>query len=269
MPTSQPKPAASKSPIKFTEKGKVEIGVAAGASSPGAMREVTFTVTDTGIGIPDDKKNHLFHAFSQVDESDSRAFGGTGLGLAISKEIVELMGGTITFTSQEGVGSTFSFTISLAESSAKSGADPQSTENASPGPAENAGGRHLLLVEDDATIREFLGRLLTLEGHQVDFAENGMKAVEMCEKGNYDLVLMDIQMPLLDGFEVTRAIRDKEREGGIHIPIVAMTAHASKEDEQRCLAAGMDAFIPKPINFEKALQVIGHFSKRPDQSPPE
>jgi len=245
--------------LKFTKKGEVEICVSAGGSAPGGRRDFTFTVTDTGIGIPDDKKHLLFHTFSQVDESHSREYGGSGLGLAISKEIVERMGGTITFTSEEGVGSTFSFTIPLAEASresdALSAAEPQSVEATSSAP-EGERIRHLLLAEDDATIREFLGRMLTMQNYHVDFAEDGLKAVEMWEKGEYDLVLMDIQMPRLNGFEATGAIREKERERGFRTPIVAMTAHASKEDEHRCLAAGMDAFIPKPINFEKTLQVI-------------
>ena len=253
--------------VKFTEKGKVEIGVVAGGSAPGGNIEVTITVADTGIGIPNDKKHLLFHAFRQVDESDSRGYGGTGLGLAISQEIVELMGGTITFTSEAGAGSTFTFTVPLAnasrESDAQSVAKPPSTETTSSAP-EGERIRRLLLVDDDTTIREFLGRMLTMENYSVDLAENGLKAVEMWEKAEYDLVLMDIQMPLLNGFEATRVIRGKERDRGFRTPIVAVTAHASKEDEQRCLDAGMDAFISKPIDFEKTLQVIGeNFTQKP------
>jgi PAS domain S-box-containing protein len=245
--------------IKFTKKGKVEISVSAGGSAPGGKRNFTFTVADTGIGIPDAKKHLLFHSFSQVDESHSRSYGGAGLGLAISKEIVERMGGTITFTSEEGVGSTFSFTVPLVEASSGSEAqpvaEPRPTEIISPAP-EGARIRRLLLADDDTTIREFLGRMLSLASYHVDLAEDGQKAVEMWERGGYDLVLMDIQMPRLNGFEATRAIREKERELGFHTPIVAVTAHASKGDEQRCLDSGMDDFIPKPVNFEKALQMI-------------
>ena len=246
--------------VKFTEKGKVEIGVVAAGGILGDKINVTITVTDTGIGIPDDKKHLLFHAFSQVDESDSRGYGGTGLGLTISQEIVELMGGTITFSSKEGVGSTFSFSIPFAEaiqeSYAQSVSKPLSTETISSAP-ECSGIRRLLLVDDDSTIREFLGRMLTAENYYVDLAENGLKAVEMWEEAKYDIVLMDIQMPLLNGFEATRIIREKEEQRGSHTYIVAVTAHASKEDEQRCLDAGMDAFISKPIDFANTLQVIG------------
>ena len=245
--------------LKFTKKGKVEIRVTTGGSAPGGKRDFTFTVADTGIGIPNDKKHLLFHTFSQVNESHSREYGGAGLGLAISMEIVERMGGTITSTSKEEVGSTFSFTIPLAEaipeSDALSVAEPQTTEAASPA-SEGERIRRLLLVEDDTTIREFLGQMLTNENYDVDFAEDGLKAVEIWEKGEYDLVLMDIQMPRINGFEATRAIREKERDRGFRTPIVAMTAHASEEDKQRCLDGVMDAFISKPINFEKTLQVI-------------
>jgi PAS domain S-box-containing protein len=250
--------------VKFTGKGKVEIRVSVGQSAPGAKKEVTFTVTDTGIGIPSDKMHLLFHSFSQVDESHSRSYGGTGLGLAISKEIVERMGGTIAFKSEEGVGSTFSFTVPLAEapreSDLQSAAGTQSTVTTSPAPEQV--NRRLLLAEDDATIHKFLGLMLNRANYHVDFAENGVKAVEMWEEGAYDLVLMDVQMPRLNGFEATGAIREKERERGGHTPIVAMTAHASKEDEQRCLDAGMDAFISKPIDFAKTLQLIGQVLKQ-------
>ena len=191
-------------------------------------------VTDTGIGIPDDKKELLFQAFSQVDASLSRSFGGTGLGLAISKEIVELMGGTISFESKEGVGSTFSFTIPLEEAGLEcdtlSAAEPFSSEAIT---TAQEGERipRLLLAEDDPVIRQVLGLMLKRSNYNLDIAEDGLKALEMWEKGGYDLVLMDVQMPRLNGFEATRAIREKERERGGHIPIVAMTAHARKEDE--------------------------------------
>ncbi|GFE56268.1 response regulator [Geobacter sp. AOG1] len=116
----------------------------------------------------------------------------------------------------------------------------------------------ILLAEDDPAIRDVLGLMLTWMNYDLDFAEDGLKAVELWEKGGYDLVLMDVQMPRLDGFAATRAIRKKEGERGGHTPIVAMTAHARKEDEERCLAAGMDCHISKPIDFEKSLQVIGN-----------
>ena len=252
--------------VKFTPKGEVEIRVSAGGSAPGGKQNFTFTIADTGIGIPHNVSDLLFRHFSQVDASHSRSYGGTGLGLAISKEIVELMGGEIRFTSEEGVGSTFSFTIPLAkvcqESDAQSAAESESTETTYFAPAGEVD-RRFLLAEDDAVIREVLGRMLRMANYQVDFAENGETAVKMWEKGPYDLVLMDIQMPVLNGYEATRIIREKEQERGVYTPIVAMTAHVSNKDKEQCLAAGMDAFIPKPIDFKKSLQVIREILKNP------
>jgi PAS domain S-box-containing protein len=250
--------------VKFTSQGKVAIGIAAGGSTPDGKRNITFTVTDTGIGIPDDKRDLLFRVFSQVDESHSRNYGGTGLGLAISKELVESMGGVISFESKEGAGSTFTFTIPLraarSESDALSTMPSLAAETITPPEGEKI--PHLLLAEDDPNNRKALGLLLQWAEYRVDFAEDGRKAVEMWEEGGYDLVLMDIQMPHLDGFEATRAIRAKERERGGYTPIVAMTAHSSKEDEERCLASGMDAFISKPIDIDNCKQLLGQILRQ-------
>jgi PAS domain S-box-containing protein len=257
--------------VKFTEQGKVEICVAAGGNAPSGKREVIFTVTDTGIGIPDDKKDLLFRVFSQVDESHSRSYGGAGLGLVICKEIVELMGGTISFTSEEGKGSTFSCTIPFGVTEAERVAGLASgktaiTENDTG--AEEIIKAHILVAEDDHTIRKIFGAMLRMSKYEADFAENGQLVVEMWENGKYDLILMDVQMPLMNGFEATAAIREKERSRGGHIPIVAMTAHALKEDEERCLAAGMDAYISKPLDFKACLQLMGETLKktRPDSN---
>jgi signal transduction histidine kinase/DNA-binding response OmpR family regulator len=245
--------------VKFTEKGKVEVWVRAGESRADGKRDVTFAVIDTGIGIAEDKMHLLFREFSQVDDSHSRSYGGTGLGLAISKEIVERMGGTIALVSQEGKGSTFSFTVPLGEASVESDLC-QALELAAPlaaAPrAKEVAKQHLLVAEDDPTIREVLGGMLRRTNYEVEFAENGRQAVALWERGIYDLILMDVQMPLMNGFEAVSAIREKERASGRHIPIIAMTAHALKEDEERCLGAGMDAYISKPIDFKKTLQLI-------------
>ena len=251
--------------VKFTKRGKVVVGVTANATTSDGKREFTFAVTDTGIGIPDDKKGLLFRAFSQVDDSHSRSYGGTGLGLAISRAIVELMGGTISFKCEEGVGSTFSFTIPLGEARLESDAltavESQSSEATTPiGEGERI--PRILLVEDDLASRQVFGIMLKQVNYNLDFAEDGLKAVEMWEKGEYDLVLMDIQMPRLNGYEATRAIREKERERGGHTPIIAMTAHSHKKVEEGCLAAGMDAYISKPIDFNKSLQLIGEIIKQ-------
>ena len=246
--------------VKFTGKGKVGMRVALGGGAPGGKREVIFTVTDTGIGIPRDKEELLFRIFSQVDESHSRQYGGTGLGLAICKEIVERMGGSIGFTSEAGVGSTFSCRIPLAR--AKGVRDlpgapvPTARHRSDPG-AQGKRKPRLLVAEDDQIIRQVLGSMFQLSGYEIVFADNGQKAVELWGREKYDLILMDIQMPRMNGFEATGAIREQERARGERIPIVAMTAHALKEDEQRCLDAGMDAYISKPIDFTECLQLIG------------
>jgi len=246
--------------VKFTDAGKVLVQVSAGRATFDGLREFTFVVSDTGIGIPDDKKELLFRAFSQVDPSLSRKYGGTGLGLSISREIVALMGGTISFVSGEGRGAVFSFTIHLKEVGSERDVLPEAvllpSEAVAPA-QEGARVPRLLLAEDDPTIRKVLGGMLKQSNYLLDFAEDGQKAVELWEQGEYDLVLMDIQMPRLDGFEATLVIREKERIRGGHTLIVAMTAHAGKEDEKRCLDAGMDSYISKPIDFKKTLKVIG------------
>ncbi|MBK5274975.1 MAG: response regulator, partial [Desulfuromonadales bacterium] len=245
--------------VKFTESGKVEVRVTAGRMTSDGRRECTFAVSDTGIGIPDDKVELLFHTFSQVDSSHSRIYGGTGLGLAICRELVELMGGTISFESQEGVGSTFSFTIPFGQAKFETSTLTAATSR-SPEKITIPKGKkipRLLIAEDEPNTRKVLGSFLKLmTNFKFDFAEDGRKAVEMWEKGDYDLILMDVQMPRLDGFKAARAIREKELERGGRSPIVAMTAHTHKEDEKRCLAAGMDAFISKPIDFMVCLQLI-------------
>jgi len=226
--------------VKFTEAGRIDVSVSAGTARADGSREYTFTVADSGIGIPADKQGLLFRTFSQVDASHSRRYGGSGLGLAICKGIVELMGGTIGCRSREGRGSTFFFTVPLRDA----------------GPAEGETPPRILLAEDDPASREVLELLLRRSGYDLDVAGDGLKAIELWERGTYDLVLMDVQMPRLNGFEATRIIRDRERESGGHAIIVAMTAHARKEDERRCLDAGMDAYISKPIDFTACLRLI-------------
>jgi PAS domain S-box-containing protein len=253
--------------VKFTEKGTVAISVAAGGSASGGKRAVTFTVTDTGIGIPEGKKDLLFREFSQVDDSHSRSYGGTGLGLAICKEIVERLRGKISFTSVEGKGSAFSFCIPFGEADTVRDAavTPEKiveTEVAPPSEEQNI--PRLLLAEDDQTIRYMLQVMLQRSNYEIDIAENGQEAVKMWESGNYDLILMDVQMPGMNGFEATAAIRGEEGSRGGHIPIIAMTAHSLKEDENRCLAAGMDAYISKPIDFKVCRHMINETLKKFD-----
>jgi CheY-like chemotaxis protein len=160
------------------------------------------------------------------------------------------MGGAISYASEEGAGSTFTFTVPLGE--AGSVAEQAVTHV----PQPEGGDSRLLLVEDDPTTRNVIELMLQRAGFELDIAENGRRGIEMWEKGSYDLVLMDVQMPGIDGFEATRIIREKERARGGRVPIVALTAFAMKEDEEKCLAAGMDAYVPKPVDFRRCIEVI-------------
>ena len=246
--------------VKFTDRGRVEVRVRGGNQPQEAAVELCFSVIDTGIGIPFDKTHLLFKSFSQVDDSHSRSYGGAGLGLAISKEIVERMGGSLSFESEAGKGSSFCFSVRLGVASVPlKKADV--AKNPTPMVAElrqsdAASHTRLLIAEDDATIRQVMGTMLNRLQYQVDFAEDGLKAVEKWQQGEYDIILMDVQMPRLDGFQATRAIREQEQERGGRMPIIAMTAHAMKDDEQRCIAAGMDAYISKPIDFRECIEKI-------------
>ena len=245
--------------VKFTDQGRVEVRGWVESREEQGVVEIRFSVRDTGIGIPADKKHLLFKSFSQVDDSHSRSYGGAGLGLAISREIVERMGGSIGFQSEPGQGSSFYFTVRL-EAAAGSRAETVEAATAVQLPQEGAqrevDGKRLLIAEDDPTIRQVLGTMLGRLQYQVDFAEDGHSVIEMWQEGEYDVILMDVQMPRLDGFQATRAIREREQERGGRMPIIAMTAHAMKEDQQRCIDAGMDDYISKPIDFRECVGKI-------------
>jgi CheY-like chemotaxis protein len=245
--------------VKFTDQGEVTIRVEPGEAAGGGLREITFIVSDTGIGISEDNWSTIFQPFSQGDVSHTRRFGGTGLGLAISKEVAERMGGTISFSSEPGVGSTFRVTLPLRETAVAASAASSSAPAVDlvPGPLAAGSARpRLLVAEDDASIRELLGAMLRHGGLDFDCAVNGEEAVNMWGRERYDLILMDAQMPFVDGFKATRLIREQEKEKGGHVPIVALTAHAYQADQQKCLDAGMDAYVAKPIDFQKLFAVI-------------
>jgi two-component system cell cycle sensor histidine kinase/response regulator CckA len=240
--------------VKFTDQGTIELRVTSGP------RGLTFTVTDTGIGIPADKQSLLFQPFSQVDDSNTRRYGGTGLGLAISKELVELMGGTITMTSVEGQGSTFSFTLPLESCVPHIPFPHLPTPPDATGVIVLSGEKgppRVLIVEDEPTNRALLDLALKRQQYCTETAVNGRQALEKWEQGGFDLIIMDIQMPVMDGTAATRAIRDKELERGGHIPILAMTAHAHDDDQAWCLASGMDAYLAKPVDLTEVLEVVG------------
>jgi signal transduction histidine kinase/FixJ family two-component response regulator len=231
--------------VKFTERGGVRIEV--GLASGGLLR---LSVTDTGIGIAPEQLPKLFQRFTQADSSTTRRYGGTGLGLAISKRLVELMGGEMGVESEQGRGSTFWFVLPLrwSEPRAEISRADSNTGETVPLPATPLAGR-VLLVEDNAVNQKVAAHVLAKMGLEVDVAQHGRDAIERLCTARYDAVLMDCQMPEMDGFEATRIIRDRGSRVLDHdVPILAMTANAFAEDRERCLLAGMDDFLVKPVN---------------------
>jgi CheY-like chemotaxis protein len=204
---------------------------------------VRFEVSDTGIGIPREAQRRLFEPFSQADSSTTRRYGGTGLGLAICRRVVELMGGALGVDSEPGAGSTFWFSVRLELPAVTFPSRPAGGAR----PAERvAGVLRVLVVEDNAVNRDVARGLLETLGCQVDVVPDGTEAVSACAQVEYDVVLMDCQMPHLDGYEATRRIRGNEGAGR-RTPVIGLTASAMKGDRERCLAAGMDDYLPKPV----------------------
>lgn len=267
--------------IKFTEKGEVILRLE-WADETETETLVHFQVHDTGIGIPFEKQRTIFDLFSQADSSITRRFGGTGLGLTIASRLVELMGGRLNVISDFGVGSTFSFTIPLRKISCPEVTHPPSDapdrlmNNNSDCPApephivlatNNLDGNNaetpsrplrILLAEDNLINQRVASRMIQRAGHELTVVPNGLEALSRWASSPFDLILMDIQMPELDGWEATRRIRAREEEEGVErrIPIIAMTAHAMERDRQLCLDAGMDAYLSKPIDMERLQQAI-------------
>lgn len=238
--------------LKFTEQG--EIGVEVSPAIGGLPGTLLFQVSDTGIGIIPDKADNLFKPFTQLDSSYAKRFGGTGLGLSISRRLVEMMGGTIWVESTPGQGSVFSFSVN-APAVRRAPARPRQKE------AEQAQAirrpRRILLAEDSEINRVFMESLLKDAGHSVTVANNGFEALEALERQRFDLVLMDAQMPGMDGLEATQRIRSgASGRNPPDIPIVALTAYAMAGDRERILNAGMDEYIAKPIDFEELERII-------------
>ena len=236
--------------VKFTDRGSVEVSV---RRSPPPARGIEVRVRDTGIGIPAERLPQIFELFTQGDASTTRRFGGTGLGLAISASLARLMGGSIEVASRPGHGSTFTLRLPLeaaAKGEAPAGPHP-------PQPREAATARfsgHVLVVDDNPVNRKVASRFLERLGLTVDCAGGGEEALELHRKGRYDMILMDCQMPGMDGFDATREIR--RRDGSRRVPIIAFTAAALEGDRERCLEAGMDDYIAKPVRLADLIRVL-------------
>lgn len=247
--------------IKFTDVGEVAIRVAPAPRDDGSPG-LRFAVRDTGIGIPSDKLDHVFKAFAQADASTTRRFGGTGLGLAICTRLIKLMGASLTVNSTVGKGSEFSFVLPLSP-----GVDPASKSSGRPAvlapephPADRVPELEILLAEDSRMNQVLAIGILERGGHTVTVANHGREAVQAFQTRRFDLILMDVQMPEMDGLQATEAIRTLERTTGGHVPIIAMTAHALTGDRERCLSAGMDGYLSKPIRLNDLMATIRRLS---------
>ncbi len=253
--------------IKFTARGSIRLAVSRESQEEDGSLLLHFSVADTGIGIPAEKQKLIFEAFRQADGSTTRKFGGTGLGLTICSRLVELMGGRIWVESEEGRGSTFHFTCKVLpaavahEQARKSLLNLQAQTSLAQSPARPL---RVLLAEDNTVNQRLAVRLLERAGHSVVLASTGREAIAAFLKERFDVILMDVQMPDMDGLEATAEIRNREAaEGLTPTPIVALTAHALKGDRDRCLAAGMNDYVNKPIEVARLMEVLEQLGPTP------
>jgi len=243
--------------VKFTSEGSVELGINLVSHKQDDI-QIMFSVRDTGVGIAQNKQAAVFEQFTQADSSTTRSFGGTGLGLAICKQLVELMGGHVGLESELGVGSRFFFVLTMkaAANQAVQVEDPLSALNEytpEEVPAENL---NVLLAEDNLINQVYARNVLDRMGATVTVANNGQEALDLVQKHDFDLVLMDCQMPTMDGYEATRAIRKLGNEYAT-LPVIALTAFAMAEDRDICIAAGMDDYVTKPVDRNILVKTIG------------
>jgi two-component system sensor histidine kinase/response regulator len=243
--------------FKFTNSGAISVALGSVQTSAGET-VLDFEVRDSGIGIAPEKLETIFQAFSQADNSSTRRYGGAGLGLTIASRLAQNMGGGISVKSDAGSGSTFGFTVpvSACESPASCGVIEQAA-------SERQGhGLRILIAEDNPINQKVACRILESDGHTLTVASNGLEAVSAMEDGLFDLILMDIQMPLMDGYGATGAIRARGDAAGGRTPIVALTAHARPEDREKCLTAGMDGFLTKPVRRRELLDAVKLYGGR-------
>jgi len=248
--------------MKFTEAGHVSLCVTLNGRDAPETASLRFTVQDTGIGIAPEHQARIFEPFRQADGSTTRRYGGTGLGLSISVRIVNRMGGRLWVESEAGKGSTFSFIVPLGVGAPVSYEAPPRWSSGVVGVASTAVGENplrVLLAEDNGVNQALAAGLLRRDGHVVTIVDNGVAAVAAAATGAFDVVLMDVQMPEINGLGATAAIRTQELTTGAHVPIIAMTAHAMPGDRDRCLVAGMDDYLAKPIGRDALRRAIARF----------
>ena len=246
--------------IKFTSEGRITVVVRVAGQSSGRDLDLSFAIVDTGVGIASDRQAHVFEPFSQADETTSQRFGGTGLGLSIASRLASMMQGRIELVSEPGKGSTFTLV-------ARFGLDVTSPAPDARVPPEPASARErplrVLVAEDSELNADLVRALLRRRGHEVEVVDNGNDVLRLIEGGSYfDVLLLDLHMPGLDGFQVIARIRAREREIGGRLAVAAVTARSRVEDREQCLAAGMDAFLSKPIRSAALIELIERLAPR-------
>jgi signal transduction histidine kinase/ActR/RegA family two-component response regulator len=249
--------------VKFTSRGAIGLELTCASRQTGTLT-LNCSVSDSGIGVAADMLDLIFQPFSQADGSTTRRFGGTGLGLAISQRLVNLMGGRISVASRPGEGSRFEFTVQCAEIRESRGSRPQLSEAVvAREPVRQSRPLRILLVEDNAVNQMVIVRMLEKQGHGVEVAADGVAALERLERDGIEMVLMDVQMPRMDGLEATAVLRAREAAGGRRLPVIALTAHAMMGDADLCLAAGMDDYVSKPVDAESLLATVARWAHQP------
>lgn len=247
--------------VKFTRTGGITVILEPQKIGAESVK-LKFEISDTGIGIPENKMDKLFKGFSQLDSSYTKQYSGTGLGLVISKRLIEMMNGTIWVNSKEGEGSCFAFTVEFGIFSEEHGNKPDAFSD-KPGneTIKPAISKKILVVEDDEINRNLLCKLLERKHFGFETASNGKEAVESVALEEFDLILMDVQMPVMDGFSATAVIRQKESESDKHTPIIALSAFALNGDKEKCLEQGMDDYVPKPVDINDLYEKINKWIK--------
>ncbi len=252
--------------IKFTHKGGVNVSVSL-QSRRDKDCDVVFAIKDTGIGIPKEKQSRIFEVFSQADDQTARRYGGTGLGLVISKKLAEMMGGRVWIESEEGQGSTFNVLLRLPVSTSVYTIPTPETTALADVPrvgtaSEDVGCIRILLAEDNLVNQKVAERILQKRGWDVVTANNGKEALDAVSKARFDIVLMDDIMPEMTGVEAVKIIRNEEKQTGLHLPIIAMTANAMMGDREKYLAGGMDGYVSKPIDRDQLFKEIINLVKQ-------